>query len=315
VGRLSGLASRVSSLMGGLEWQPPVLEAEVKAARRGPNPPVFRRGENLRLEHVSIYKPDGALLVKDLSLSVDRGQRILVTGDNGCGKSSLFRVIRGLWPLVEGRITLPAEHEVHFLSQANFVPLGTLRDLVTYPLSQREAQRAGRTDEQVHACLRWAHVSPLRVVAGDRAQLEFTGERGKVVRPGLDDVRDWQKDLSPGQMQRLAFARLFFHRPSLAILDECTNGVSPDVEHDLYDRCARLGITVFSISHKIELRLFHDLELHYHGDAKGSWTLSRCSETRDKVTRSSAVVKLPEPDKAGRTESRITYERHVWFAD
>jgi len=314
VGRLSGFAFRVHNLMNGLETRPEVLVDRVVDASQGPNPPSFRHGDALQLENVSIYKPDGALLLKNLSLTLEKGQRVLVTGDNGCGKSSLFRVIRRLWPLVEGTITAPPAQDIHFLTQVNFVPVGTLRDLVLYPLSRQEAEAAGGTDDQVLRCLSWAHVSPKRLSADGRAQLEFT-DAGTVVRPSLGDVRDWQKDLSPGQKQRMAFARLFYHRPRLVVLDECTNGVSPDVEHDLYDRCAKLGLTVISISHKIELKLFHDYELHCHGDAEGSWTLSKCSEVRDKVVRASAVVKLIEPDKAGKTESRITYERHVWFAD
>merc|ERR1712151_1378531 len=105
-------------------------------------------------------------------------------------------------------------------------------------------------------------------------------------------------------MGRIAFARLFYHRPSFVILDECTNGVSPDVEHDLYDRCAKLKLGVFSIAHKHELKLFHDDELHYNGDINGTWTLSKCSDIIGKVTRSSATIKLPNPDEEGKTESR-----------
>ena len=62
-------------------------------------------------------------------------------------------------------------------------------------------------------------------------------------------------------------------------------------------------------------RAAKERELHYNGDLKGSWTMRECSQTRDKITRSSSTVKLPEPDKAGKKESRITYERHVWFAE
>lgn len=313
LGRLSGLSTRVHSLMSALEVVPPVLVTEIDQARRGPHPPSFKDGSDLRFQHVSIYKPDGTLLVKDLNLTIERGQRILVTGGNGCGKSSLFRVIRELWPLVEGTITRPAEKDIHYLPQVSFIPSGTLRDLVIYPDSLEEMQMQRRTDEDIWRCLRWAHVSP-KIVKHGRAQLEFTDGRW-IVRPDLDDIRDWQKDLSPGQKQRLAFARLFYHRPSFVVLDECTNGVSPDVEHDLYDRCKRMNLAVLSISHRIELRLFHDYELHYTGDVDGSWSLTQCSETTDKVTRSSAMVKLPEPDKTGKTETRITYERHIWFAD
>jgi len=274
---------------------------------------VFKKGPHLKFEHVSVYRPDGTLLVKDLNFTVERGQRVLVTGGNGCGKSSLFRVIRKLWPLVEGTITMPEDKEIYFLTQVNFVPCGSLRDLVIYPQSMEEMKAAGRTDDDVRTCLRWAHVSP-QVEHDGRAQLEFN-DGGRIVKPRLDDVRDWQKDLSPGQKQRLAFARLFYHRPHFVVLDECTNGISPDVEHDLYDRCTRENMAVFSISHKIELKLFHERELRYLGDLEGKWQMSECSQTRDKITRASSTVKLPEPDKDGKKESRITYERHTWFVD
>mmetsp|Transcript_60316 Transcript_60316/g.141112 ORF Transcript_60316/g.141112 Transcript_60316/m.141112 type:complete len:693 (+) Transcript_60316:67-2145(+) len=313
IGRLSGFATRVRQLMLGLESRPPVLNEEIAKAQRGPYPPVFKKGPHLKFEHVSVYRPDGTLLVKDLNFTVERGQRVLVTGGNGCGKSSLFRVIRKLWPLVEGTITMPEDKEIYFLTQVNFVPCGSLRDLVIYPQSMEEMKAAGRTDDDVRTCLRWAHVSP-QVEHDGRAQLEFN-DGGRIVKPRLDDVRDWQKDLSPGQKQRLAFARLFYHRPHFVVLDECTNGISPDVEHDLYDRCTRENMAVFSISHKIELKLFHERELRYLGDLEGKWQMSECSQTRDKITRASSTVKLPEPDKDGKKESRITYERHTWFVD
>mmetsp|Transcript_67432 Transcript_67432/g.140900 ORF Transcript_67432/g.140900 Transcript_67432/m.140900 type:complete len:735 (-) Transcript_67432:260-2464(-) len=291
MGRLSGLASRVQRLMAGIEERPPELKSLIDAAKEGPWPPTYKYGSHLKFEHVSVYKPDGTLLVKDLNFEVTRGMRVLITGPNGCGKSSLFRVIRKLWPLVEGSITMPAEKEIHFLSQVNFVPVGTLRDLVIYPDSVEMMEAEGRTDGDIFDCLEWAHVSP-KALADGRADLQFT-EEGKVVRPQLDDIRDWQKDLSPGQKQRLAFARLFYHRPSFVVLDECTNGISPDVEHDLYDRCTKLNLAVFSISHKIELKLFHDFELHYTGDLEGSWTWRRCSLTRGPITRSESTVVVP----------------------
>mmetsp|Transcript_67939 Transcript_67939/g.178165 ORF Transcript_67939/g.178165 Transcript_67939/m.178165 type:complete len:698 (+) Transcript_67939:136-2229(+) len=317
IGKLSGFAARLKKLMAGLEERPPVLENQIASARRGPYPPQYVEGDGMEFDHVSVYRPDGTLLVKDLNFSIKRGERVLITGPNGCGKSSLFRVIRKLWPLVEGTITMPAEKSIYFLSQVNFVPLGTLRDLVTYPQSKAGMLEEGRTDQDVFDCLEWAHVSPEVLEGEEKADLEFIDD-GRVVRPRLDDVRDWSKDLSPGQKQRVAFARLFYHRPSFAVLDECTNGISPDVEHDLYDRCTKLNMAVFSISHKIELKLFHDYELHYNGDAEGTWEMMRCSETTGKVTKSSSTVKAaPTRPSNARTPMRqgshaqLLYERHV----
>jgi len=277
VGRLGGLASRVKGLMTGLEDRPPVLAEEISAAVARGAPPVFQTGEDLEFAGVSVFRPDGTLLIHELNLKVQRGSRVLVTGGNGCGKSSLFRVIRKLWPLVTGTITMPADKDIYFLTQVNFVPQGTLRDLVIYPLSHADMQQQGRSDDEIHECLRWAQCSPEEV--NGRADLQFVVD-GKILRPALDDVRDWNKDLSPGQKQKLAFARLFFHRPAFVVLDECTNGISPDVEQSIYNRCTQMNLGIFSISHKIELKEFHDFELHYKGDAAGSWELLKCSDTR-----------------------------------
>mmetsp|Transcript_37347 Transcript_37347/g.72944 ORF Transcript_37347/g.72944 Transcript_37347/m.72944 type:complete len:685 (+) Transcript_37347:209-2263(+) len=274
IGRLSGFAGRVSNLMRGLERRPPVLAKEIAAARV---PAVFKQGEDLRFQNVSVYRPDGTLLVGNLDLTVQRGKRVLVTGPNGCGKSSLFRVIRKLWPLVSGTITMPPEEEIYFLSQVNFVPIGSLRDLVTYPHSHEMMKARGATDEYVLDCLKWAFCSPEIQQGKDRADLEFT-DQGVIIRPKLDDIRDWGKDLSPGQKQKLAFARLFYHKPSFVVLDECTNGISPDVEQSIYTKCSEMGLGVFSISHKIELKGFHDFELRYKGDTVGSWELLTCSD-------------------------------------
>jgi len=283
IGKLSGFAVRVNTLMHKLEFYPPVLQDEIEAANAGPNPPTFKRGDDLTFDKVSIYKPDGTLLCKNLNFEITTGQRVLVTGGNGCGKSSMFRVIRKLWPLVEGTITMPEEEDIYFLTQVNFVPVGSLRELVTYPLTEEETRATGRTDQDVLDCLEWAHVSP-KVIEDGKAQLQFT-VLGEIVRPELHAIRDWQKDLSPGQKQKLAFARLFFHQPRFVVLDECTNGISPDVEQSLYDRCTTLELGVFSISHKIELKEFHDYELHFNNDDEGSYLYLPCSETRGRILK------------------------------
>jgi len=104
--------------------------------------------------------------------------------------------------------------------------------------------------------LKWAHLE---------------GFKCDGVHPSLDDELEWDTSLSPGQKQRMAFARLLYHNPRYAILDECTNGISPDIEESLYNRCKTLGMAVFSISHKVELKKLHDFELHFNADEAGTW--------------------------------------------
>lgn len=262
VGRLTGLTERVHELLFKLIESDQVFK-DLKQLCPTPVPsnlPEQKYSDHFRFDKVSIYRPDGAMLAKDLSFEIEHGKRVIITGPNGCGKSSLFRILRGLWPLVEGKIEKPLDKDIYFLSQANFVPKGTLRHLITYPDEECQIRYQ---DPELEEFLAKAHL------AGFEAQ---------GVKPEMGTVLDWEVALSPGQKQRMGFARLFYHRPKFAVLDECTNGISPDVEEDLYLQCRRMGISVFSISHKIELKRLHDLELHYFHDAKGSYELIDLNE-------------------------------------
>lgn len=253
IGTLKGIAARVNMLFEGLKFRAPILQDKIDPA----NPPtIVDQSVSLKFSHVDIYKPDGVLLLKDLNLEVSPGQRVIITGDNGCGKSSLFRVMCGLWPLVAGEMHRPDPKDVYFLSQVNFVPVGSLREVIIYPKSVEEYVASGGNDEDLHQILKWAHL---------------TGFQCDGVHPSLDDVLEWNTALSPGQKQRMAFARLLYARPRFAVLDECTNGISPDIEADLYQRLTSLGMAIFSISHKLELKQHHDFELHFNADSKGSY--------------------------------------------
>lgn len=83
---------------------------------------------------------------------------------------------------------------------------------------------------------------------------------------GFDAINDWYDVLSGGEKQRIAMARLFYHKPQFAILDECTSAVSMDVEHVLYSHCKELGITLFTVSHRTALMRFHDYLLKFNGE-------------------------------------------------
>lgn len=264
VGLLKGLSARVGTLFDCLKQRSPLLLEQIEASRLTNPATVVEDQDVLEFEHVDIYKPDGVLLLKDLNITVAPGVRVIVTGDNGCGKSSLFRVMCGLWPLVAGTLRRPDNRKVYFLSQVNFVPVGSLREVMTYPQSTAEAAAAGCTDEKLQEILEWAHLK---------------GFKCDGVHPALDDVLEWTTALSPGQKQRMAFARLLYARPQFAVLDECTNGIAPKIEADLYNRLSSLGMAIFSISHKIELKKHHDFELHFNADADGTYEWIDLSKT------------------------------------
>lgn len=93
---------------------------------------------------------------------------------------------------------------------------------------------------------------------------------------GWDSVRDWFDVLSGGEKQRVAMARLFFHRPTFGILDECTSAVSSDVEAKIYETCKSLGITIFTVSHRQNLSHHHDYILKL--DGQGGWEFQKLEE-------------------------------------
>lgn len=277
VDALSFTAVRVNALMDALERRHLILSKEITAVKPGPNPPTLKSGKELKFEHVSVYRPDGRLLVKDLNFSVGHCQRLLITGRDGCGKSGLVRTIRNLWPLVEGTITVPAgKGELYVIPQANYMPSIALRNLIVYPQCIiDEVQVMNCIDDNIFQALKWAHVSPL-VRHNGQAELQFT-LGNQIVQPGLADTHEWERVLSPAQKQKLGFARLFYHRPGYAVLDDCTSGISFEVERELYERCSALNIAILSISQKEELKELHDSVLHV-GDPAGSWQLLSCSK-------------------------------------
>ena len=144
------------------------------------------------------------------------------------------------------------------ICQVNFVPVGSLREVLIYPTTVHDWETSGGTDAELLEVMTLAHLD---------------GFKCNNVHPTLDETQDWDTALSPGQKQRMAFARLFHHRPKFAVLDECTNGISPAVEKDLFEQCSRMGMGVFSISHKEGLKAFHDFELHlnFPNDTSYEW--------------------------------------------
>jgi vitamin B12/bleomycin/antimicrobial peptide transport system ATP-binding/permease protein len=199
------------------------------------------RGDpRLVVEHLTIADRAGRVLIRDASLVVEPGEKVLILGESGSGKSTLMRAVAGLWPWGSGRILVPRETAIAFVPPRPYLPLGTLRQAILYPALDLEVP-----DDEIAAIL-------------DECGLGHWSDR-------LDAVERWDQILSSGERQRLAFARLFLQKPQIAILDEATSalddgaqtvlmrligselpaatviavGQRPDAEVH-YDRCLRL---------------------------------------------------------------------------
>ncbi|XP_071602120.1 lysosomal cobalamin transporter ABCD4 isoform X12 [Heliangelus exortis] len=225
------------------------------------------RDTGFLLERVTLSVPSsGKLLIKDLSLRISQGNSVMIVGNTGTGKTSLLRVLGGLWESTRGSIkmlTCFGPRGVVFLPQRPFFTDGSLREQVIYPLKEIYPVSGSADDERIVRFLELAGLTDLLARAG-----------------GLDEQVDWNwyDILSPGEMQRLSFARLFYLQPKYAVLDEATSALTEEVEHDLYRVCLQLGMTLISVGHRATLEKFHSWILKLHGE--GRWELTRCEKMK-----------------------------------
>ncbi|BFG02685.1 ATP-binding cassette sub-family D member 3 [Drosophila madeirensis] len=229
----------------------------------GPNKGIMCFEDNIiRFEQVPLVTPNGDVLLKELTFEVKSGTNVLVCGPNGCGKSSLFRILGELWPTWGGKVTKPSRGKLFYIPQRPYMTLGTLRDQIIYPHTREDMRRMGQSDEDLMHYL-------------DIVQLTYLEQREN----GLDAIEDWIDVLSGGEKQRVAMARLFYHRPQFAILDECTSAVSVDVEGKMYSYCREVGITLFTVSHRKSLWVHHDYYLQF--DGRGSYEFEAIDQDKE----------------------------------
>ncbi|KAI7637507.1 ABC transporter transmembrane region 2 [Hortaea werneckii] len=255
---LAGYTSRVYTLISTLHR----VQSHAYHPTRGSYPELYsmtdvqgtlQKGfDGVRLENVPVVAPSlfplgGEELIDNLSFIVGPGDHLLITGPNGAGKSAVSRIIAGLWPTYRGLTSRPrqiGQDGIMFLPQRPYLSPGTLRDQVIYPhteLDMRESPSGRHTSD-----------ADLQTIL-DQAKLHYLPAR----EGGWDTRKVWKDVLSGGEKQRISLARLLYHEPRYAIIDEGTSAVSSDVEGLLYETCKSKGITLITISTRASLKRYH----------------------------------------------------------
>ena len=189
---------------------------------------------DLQLDDLTLKLPNGTALFSNVSASLQAGERVLVAGPSGCGKSTLLRAIAGIWPYGAGSIHLAAGKSYLFLPQRSYIPIGTLREALSYPQSDREY-----TDDQLNTVLEQCCLPHLQSV--------------------LDDYANWSQRLSPGEQQRLSFARALLIKPAILFLDEATSALDDETEQRMYSLLVSElpDTSVVSVAHRNTVAKYH----------------------------------------------------------
>ncbi len=206
---------------------------------------------SLELRRVEVRTPGGGQLLDPLDLRLEPGESMVVTGRSGSGKTTLLRSLAQMWPYTTGTVHRPTEgHQTMFVSQMPYVPLGDLRTVLSYP-----AESGAIADRDLQRML-------------IKVALPHLTNR-------LNEEEDWAKVLSPGEQQRVAFARILLTRPKVALLDEATSALDEGLEFVVYDlvRTELPNTILVSVSHRPTVDGYHDRHLELLG--AGAWRLGR----------------------------------------
>ncbi|KAH7057468.1 ATP-binding cassette sub-family D member 4 [Linnemannia elongata] len=256
---LAGYTSRLGQLMEALD----MLSTEMEnIAIDYPHEESLSMDSSIRLENVTFSTPAGELIVSGFTHRFEAGVNTVIVGPNGSGKTSILRVMGGLWPVSKGQVILPHQYrkDVIFLPQTPYMTYGTLREQLVYP--HRE-MASSVTDADILRVLKLVRLEHLLETVEDFDQVY---------------TLDWNKMLSPGEQQKLAFARLFYVKPIFAVLDEATCSMDMTSEKEMFRQCRLLNITCITVCHQANLEKYHQQRIAL--DGHGGWTCSEIDSPR-----------------------------------
>lgn len=210
-------------------------EVEDKAEKEN-NITVSREKENeIITEHLTIQTPRHEVLLKDIQEKFSHGKNYLIKGESGIGKSTYVRTLAGIWPYAQGKITFPEKKKVMYLPQKPYMPIGTLSEAILFP-------------DKTHPELT------------ERLEQVMISARLEQFLPRLKEIAPWSQQLSPGEQQRIALARILLHKPDWVFLDESTSMLDLANEEHFYKTLKEQlpNCSIVSVGHRGSLDAYHD---------------------------------------------------------
>lgn len=227
------------------------LDVVAETSSPGSSGLIISDGNKIEFDRVTIKTPrQERVLARELSFCIEAGESLLITGPSGSGKSSLLRVLAGIWTNAQGKLTRPPLENCIFLPQRPYCVSGTLRGQFLYALKRRVS------DEQILESIKDVELTRMLHRVGN-----------------LDAVEDWPNILSTGEQQKLAFARLFLAKPDFAFLDEAITALNPRDGIKLYEMLRQRVQFYVSVGHRDSLEKYHTVTLELMGN--GEWRLER----------------------------------------